>query len=239
MIKAVINREYLFRMSAVALFMLGVTIWSFYDGFVAWPEINREVSQVRAELRGTNLSARAWLTPVTDSGATPLDQIFHAQSLETPRKLIRRIDEAKMPENVPVEGLAAMQERESRFLHSVFEEPLYSAGDLQGQFVMAAITALVGIIIIATLIPKVRRVYSADESSVSHNGLKEQSFNYSDIVSMDWKLWPKKGIVKLFFKGGRTLVLDSWHFRGVKEIVEMIVRQRPDLIEQDQADKED
>jgi threonylcarbamoyladenosine tRNA methylthiotransferase MtaB len=59
----------------------------------------------------------------------------------------------------------------------------------------------------------------ADEEGLHGSGFGEIPLEYADIESMDWKLWDKKGIVKVTVKGGVLYVLDGWHFNGVKEVV--------------------
>jgi hypothetical protein len=226
---AKINKEYLLRMLGVALFMVVVTLWSLYDGLVAWPRVNDEYAQARPALLATNLTAKAWLAPTGAGGVTPVERIFAAQNLKTPKKLIRRINEAKSPENLSADELAPFRERERRFLRNIFEEPLYSPGDLQGQFVMAAIAAVAAFLIGVAVIPKVKRCYHSDDQGVHCSVFNPPLLSYADIESIDWKLWDKKGIVKLNSKEGSRHTLDSWHFNGIKEIVADIIEHRPDL----------
>jgi hypothetical protein len=229
MTEAKINKEYLLRMVGVAAFMLGISIWSIYDGFVAWPEKNREFEAVRPMLLSTNLSAKAWLAKTGAEGQSPLDLVFAEAKLKKPSKLVKKIDEYKMADNLPQELLAQGREREKEALKHIFENPLYGPGDLQGQLVMAVITALVALWVALSFIPKLSRRFIADESGLHGSGFGGELIKYSDIDSMDWKLWDKKGIIKVTVRGGAQHTLDGWHFNGIKGIVDLIIEQRPDL----------
>jgi len=44
---------------------------------------------------------------------------------------------------------------------------------------------------------------------------------YSGVTSVDARLWEKKGIAKVHFKGG-SAVIDSWHHRGAKEFLKKL-----------------
>jgi len=229
MAEAKINREYLLRMCGVSAFMVAICVWSLYDGYVAWPRKNTEFDQVRSSLQATNLTARAWLAKTGENGETPLSEFYSAKGLVAPPKLIRKIDEYKMADNLPGELVNQGREREKQALKHIFESPLYSPSDLQGQLVMAVITALVAGWILFLVIREIPKVYIAGETDLSGSGFGDNRFKYDDIQSMDWKLWDKKGIVKLLFKSGKSYTLDGWHFKGVKDVVETVVENRPDL----------
>jgi hypothetical protein len=229
MSEARINKEYLLRMSGVALFMAAVCVWALYDGHTAWPRKNLEYARVRPALLATNLTAKAWLAAAGEGRRTPLDAAFAAENLKTPARLIRSIDEARSPENIDAKQLELYRERERKVLREIFEEPLYSPADLQGQFVMAGLAALASLLILCAFAPRIRRVYRAGAEGLHGSGFGAEPIRYEDIASMDWKLWDKKGIVKLFRRDGRRHVLDCWHFSGMKSVVESVVEHRPDL----------
>lgn len=216
-------------MCGVSAFMVAICIWSLYDGFVAWPNKNAEFEKVRPVLQSTNLVARAWISKIGENGETPLDLVFAKEGLKTPSKLVKKIDEYKMADNLPQELIKQGREREREALKHIFSEPLYSPGDLQGQVVMAVITALVAGWILLSVLPRVKKVFVADESGLYGSGFGDSPLKYDDIESMDWKLWEKKGIVRVTFKGGALITLDGWHHTGIKEVVETIVEQHPEL----------
>ena len=229
MVVAKINREYALRMSGVALFMLVICLWSLYDGFLAWPEKNQELDRVRPALLASNLTAKVWLAKSSADGLTPLDLCFAEQSLKTPSKLIKKIDEAKMPSSPSDDLIVQYRERERESLKKIFEGDVYDKHALHGQFVMAGVTALVALAVIFSFAGKLTKRFFADDSGVSSNSFGSGIINYDDIESIDWKQWDKKGIIKLFIKGGAVYTLDGWHFKGITEIVDEIVKHRPEL----------
>ena len=94
---------------------------------------------------------------------------------------------------------------------------------------MAIITALVAGWILFSVIPRINKVFVADENDLHGSGFGNDIIEYDDIKSIDWKLWDKKGIVKLILENNTSCTLDSWHFKGIKGVVETIVEKRPDL----------
>ncbi len=217
-------------MCGVAAFMAAICIWSLYDGFVAWPNKNSEFERTRPALQGTNLMARAWIAKTGENGRSPLDLIFSQQGLKTPSKLVKKIDEHKMADNLPQDLSREERERERVALAHIFSEPLYSSDDLQGQVVMAAIAALVAGWILLLVTPRISKVFVADQNGLHGSGFGGISLKYADIESMDWKLWDKKGIVRVKINNGALFILDGWHYKGIGEIVKTIVEHRPDLV---------
>jgi len=229
MAEAKINREYLLRMAGVAVFMFGICLWSLYDGLVAWPEKNREFDRVRPALLATNLTAKVWISRVGEHGHSPLERCFAAHELKTPSRLVKKINEFKMPDNSDESMIAQSRERERSSLKGIFEGSLYDKHDLQGQIVMAVLTALAALSVVCSFAVKIPRRYVTDINGLSGSGFGIKTINYDDIESIDWKKWDKKGIVRLSVKGGEVHILDGWHFSGINEIVDTIVKQRPEL----------
>ncbi len=232
MVEAKINKEYALRMAGVTLLMLGICLWSLYDGIVAWPRKNQEFAGVRPALLATNLSARAWLSRSGGEGRTELELLFSSYNLKPPARLIKKIDEAKSAASVPESLMAQARERERETLKKTFEGEVYDRQDLQGQFVMAALTALAAVIILFSFAGKISKCYVADDIALSGSGFDGRTINYADIESIDWKQWNKKGIVKISVTGGALYTLDGWHFAGITPVVDKIVGQRPDLAQE-------
>jgi hypothetical protein len=46
---------------------------------------------------------------------------------------------------------------------------------------------------------------------------------------MDWSRWQDKGIVRLTRADKQVLTLDGWYYSGITQIVDEIVKHRPDL----------
>jgi len=229
MATAKINKEYALRMAGVSFLMMAICVWSLYDGLVAWPQKNGDFVKVRPDLLSTNLTAKVWLAKTEVDGSSQLDLVFSRHGLKVPSKLIKKIDEVKTPVNVPAEVIAKYRERERESLQKIFEEDIYNQQALQGQFVMAGITALAALAVLFSFTGKLSKEFCADDAGLSGSGFGGDIINYADVVSIDWKQWDKKGIVKLSVKGEAVFTLDGWHFAGMSGVVDEIVRQRPDL----------
>ena len=74
-------------------------------------------------------SARAWLMQKqVINGETPLDKIFAGEGFKTPSKLIRKIDEHKMADDLPQEMLRQGRTREREALEYIFEKTALLSG---------------------------------------------------------------------------------------------------------------
>ena len=227
MAEAKINREYALRIIGVGALMVGICLWSLYDGMVAWPRYNQQMELVRPMLVGTNLTAEAWLAQDEDSRTSHLDSIFAAQNVKAPSKLVRKLGELRLSDSVPDRDAARVAQLEQ--VHKLFEKPVYSDHDLQTQFVQATITLLLGLWAFAVVGLKARKRFAADDNGLGGNGIGTRPVAYGDIQAVDWSKWDEKGIVKLALKTGGRLTLDGWHFAGITGIVDEIVKHRPEL----------
>lgn len=227
MAEAKLNREYALRIAAVGAMMVGMCVWSLYDGTKGWPGKNRMIETVRPALLATNLTVEAWMGREEDEGPTRIEAAFRAHGLVVPSKLIKKLGELKVPDKAANDPVA--REAQSQRLRALFEGPVYSAHDLKSQFVMAVITVGFGLLAFASLGLKARRRYVADEEGLSGSGFGGRTYAYADLTRIDWSKWDEKGIVSLAFKSGMKHTLDGWHFSGVTGIVDEIRRQRPDL----------
>lgn len=225
MAEARLNKEYALRLLGVGALMIGIGIWSIYDGKVAWPRKNLQLETVRPALLATNLTAEAWLA--TDSGPSPLAKAFAAQGFAVPSKLVKKVGELRLPDRITEdrdEKRAAFAKR----LTEVFNAPVYSEHDLSGQTVQACIGFLLGLLAIGSILLKFRTRYIADDNGMSGNGFGG-NYAYADISKVDWGKWDDKGISFLYMKDKRMIKLDGWHFAGVSAIMDTIVAHRPEL----------
>lgn len=225
MAEAKLNREYALRMIGVGALMVGMCVWSVFDGKVAWPRKNADLERVRPALLATNLTAEAWIAR-EEGFSAPLEDVFKGAGSVAPAKLIKKLGELRLPSTA--EDKARLREEQAKRVRQLFEGPVYSPHDLQSQFVQAAITLALGLWALALVGLKATRRYVADASGLSGSGVGE-AVPYGDIRSADWSKWDEKGIVTLKLASGRTLRLDGWHFSGMTGIVDAINRARPDL----------
>jgi len=226
MAEAKLNREYALRIMGVGTLMVGICLWSLYDGYVAWPRQNDVLGQARPALLATNLTAEAWLTHDGD-GRTQIETVFAAKGLKTPSKLIKKLDELRVPGEAP--DNAAARDAQAVRIRKLFENPVYSERDLTSQFIQAIVTLALGILAFASLARKAGKRFVADEQALSGSGFCGAVIAYGDIVRIDWSKWDEKGIVTLALKSGKSHRLDAWHYAGMTGVVAEIRKRRPDL----------
>ena len=226
MAEAKLNREYAVRILGVGAMMVGMCVWSLYDGLVAWPRHNQNLEQIRPELMSTNLTAEAWVER-GESGYSPLTEAFSEKGMKTPSKLIKKLGELKVPNSAP--DRVAAYTVQIQQIHKLFEKPVYSQHDLKTQFVQAVLTCALGLLSLGSLGLKARKRFCADETGLFGSGFGLHRFTYADIALIDWTNWDEKGIMTLTFKSGERQKLDGWHFIGVSSVVAEIQKNRPDL----------
>lgn len=226
MADAKLNREYALRIMGVGAMMVGMCVWSLFDGMKAWPQKNRDLEQVRPVLLATNLTAEAWIAR-GDEGGSALATAFLEKGVKVPSKLVKKLGELKLPTSS--KNMAELREAQGKQVRKLFESPVYGEHDLTSQFVQAAVTLVLGLLAFAAVGRKARRHYIADETGLHGSGFGGQRVAYEEIARIDWSKWDEKGIVTLTLKSGAACKLDGWHFAGVGGVVEEIKRHRPDL----------
>jgi len=226
MAEAKLNREYALRIMGVGTLMVGMCVWSLYDGRVAWPRQNAVLDQVRPALLATNLTAEAWVTREGD-GQALIEGVFVAKGLKAPPKLIKKLVELKLPEQIP--DNAAARDAQAKQIRKLFENPVYSEHDLTSQFIQAAVTLALGLLAFGSLARKVGKRFVANDQALGGSGFGGAVIAYGDIVRIDRSKWDEKGIVTLTLKSGQRYKLDGWHFAGMADVVAEIQKRRPDL----------
>jgi hypothetical protein len=226
MAEAKLNWEYALRVVGVGALMVGICVWSLYDGVKAWPRCNREMEEVRPVLLATNLTAEAWLMR-EDDDRSRVQTVFAAQGMKVPSKLVRKLGELRVPDSAPDRDAARAAQLEQ--VRKLFEKPVYSAHDLQTQFIQAVVTLLLGLCALGAVGLKARKRFCADANGLSGSGVGARPVAYDAIQAVDWSKWDEKGIVKITFKDGGRLTLDGWHFSGITGVVDEIAGHRPDL----------
>jgi hypothetical protein len=229
MVTAKLNREYALRLCGVGAMMVAICLWSIYDGAKAYPKVNTTLESVREELLGTNLTVTAWLDRGED-GKSPLELLFAKGGSSAPSKLVKKMGELKLSKELAND--TAAREAQAKHLTALFKKPVYSEKDLTTQFVQAGITLVLGLLAFGVVAFRATRQYVADEQGLSGSGLGPHPLAYKDIVSVDWSQWKEKGIVRLVCANNKKLTLDGWHYAGITQIVEEILKHRPDLAQQ-------
>lgn len=226
MAEAKLNREYALRISGVGVLLVGMCLWSLYDGIVAWPRQNAVMEQVRPVLLATNLTAEAW-NEYAETVRSPLREAFHAKGLAAPSKLIKKLSELELPKSDSAN--VRLREAQAKQIRKLFEGPVYSEHDLSSQFVQAAVTLALGVLAMVSLARKRGKRFIAGERALSGSGFNGAAIAYGDIARIDWSKWDDKGIVTLTLASGQRVKLDGWHFAGMTDVVAEIQKRRPDL----------
>lgn len=224
--EAKLNKDYALRVLGVGILMFFICAWSLIDGLKVWPQRNRDMQNMRPHLLATNLSAEAWLQQDAEQ-ASPLTQLFAHQDLRVPARLTRNLADLRLPSHESISDEKRAWQLEE--IRKVFEEPIYTARDLQTQFVQAVLTFLLGLWAMALIAWRASRRYCASATSFSGNGFGATPIPYSHIKVVDWRQWENKGIVKFRLQDGRNVRLDGWHYRGVSALVDALLAARPDL----------
>ncbi len=222
MATAKLNREYALRMYGIGAIMLALSIWSVYDGAVAWPRQNAALDTVRDELLAAcraGVAPEAWLaSDETAPGTYPLKKLFTAKGFDVPKHLVQELAAISSP---PGDSEEARLARASQ-AEKLFEKPVYPRSKLNGQFVQAAVTLLLAALAVAAAATKRKTVYIVDDEGLSGTGFGGGSIPWDAVASADWTRWDEKGIVSILLKDGRRFKLDGWHFAGVRQIVEVL-----------------
>ena len=227
MATARLNREYALRLCGVGAIMVGLSVWSIYDGAVAWPRVNAELAAVRGELLAgcaNGMTPERWLAADPEGqGTFPLREVYSAKGFDVPRHLVQELSTIVKPEGDDAQARRARAEAAAK----LFGEDVYPQGKLHGQFVQAAVTLLLGLLAFRAVWSKRHIVYEVDADGLRGTGFGPSPLTWDDIKRVDWSKWEEKGIVALHDVAGRRHVLDGWHFAGVRPIAEEIEKHHP------------
>lgn len=241
MAEAKLNKEYAIRFCGVAAIMLAITVWSIYDGSVAWPKINAAMDKVRPvliEMSNKGITPEMWLanmvaaTNLADlstpekiaeaakngAGTYLLKEVFARSGASVPKHLEQEVSMITTPAGDGEEARKARAEQ----VAELFEKPIYSQSKLNSQYIQAAVTFLFAAWIFYLVVSKRKTTYTADDAGLGGSGFGGQTVPWSDVVSVNWSKWEDKGIVAVTLKDKRVVVLDGWHFAGVRDIVKVI-----------------
>lgn len=226
MAEAKLNMDYAWRVVGVGAVMCGLAAWSFHDGAVYWPRINHQMAAARPALMATNLTAEAWLRADLP-GDSPLHRTFTVHGARAPRKLLRKMGELRLPRNSADLEQALVAQRQA--VQDLLDQPLYTAGDISGQYVQGVLALALGLSIFGVVAYRRRQIYLADDSGLYGSGFGGRARPWEELVAVDWTRWDAKGIFIVRFKNGESFKCDGWHFAGMENIADEIREARPDL----------
>ncbi len=222
MATAKLNREYAVRMCGIGAIMLALSVWSIYDGAVAWPKVNAELAAVRDELVAgcrAGITPEEWLSaPDAETQTYRLQAVFAAQGTQPPRYLVQELRATTQP---PGDDADARTIRAAE-AESLFMKPVYSDAKLKGQYIQAAVTLLLAFLAFAAVLAKRKTVYVADDTGLSGTGFGASQVPWDAVASVDWAKWDEKGIIGLQLKDGRRFKLDGWHYAGMRPVADVI-----------------
>lgn len=227
MATARLNSEYARRMCGVGALLLALAGWSIYDGAVAWPRANAGLAEVRpALLEGCagGLTPEAWLSaPDGPGGDFPLKEAFAKAGRPLPRSLVVELSEITRPEGDSAEARRARAEAAA----NLFSRDLYPEGKRRGQFVQAAVLAILALLAFRAVWTKRGVEYSSGDDGLSGNGFGSAPIPWDEVESVNWGRWESKGVIGIIASGGRRFTLDGWHFKGVRDIAAELERRHP------------
>ena len=217
---ATLNPDHAWRLVLVGAGLLGLALWSVYDGHYAWPKDNELLEAARPLLCSIKGTPEEWLERDEQSAVTPLEAVFQeATGGRPPRKLVSSLGSLRLAAHVSASDLELAKQRQA--VRDLFESPLYGADKLRGQFIQALVVAALGVFTLGVVLRRWRLVFEADDDGLRGSGFGG-AYGWSEVAEVDWSLWSSKDIITIRFKDGRKVKCDGWHFRGMLAVAEVI-----------------
>lgn len=223
-IKTRLNKDYATRMIAVGLLFCAGCLWLLYDGFIGYNRVNERVAPVGQTLIESGKTAKE-LIEKDENNRMPLTEAFEAAGMKPPKGLFEKL------KTLSQEASESPVLREETV--KVLSQPVYSAHDIQGQFVTAGLTFLFALGLMAFLFRRSLLGFclTADTFSILRKGSAPKELRLSDLKTIDWSKWEDKRIATFHFNDGTVQTLDAWFYSGVIPLVAAVVAARPDLAE--------
>ena len=120
-----------------------------------------------------------------------------------------------------VDGVIVYPQKDEAYFEIELHTQKQRAIDRQFQF--AGLTGLAAVIIALGVLRNKRRTLEWDDSQMCGTLTGGTPLAFADVERVDTKRWESKGILVVYAKDGRSLVLDAWHHTGVKEIAEKLL----------------
>ena len=173
MAEAKLNREYAFRLIGVGIIMLGLAVWSVYDGSIAWPRVNAALDAVRDELiRESNgnpvVTPEDWLATKEGGapGEYPLKAVFDKAGKKVPGHLLEELSMITAPAGQDAASRMARKDAAVK----LFKSPVYPKSKLHSQYIQATVTAFLAILAFWAVGSKSGIRYTADEEGLGGGG---------------------------------------------------------------------
>ena len=238
MATAKLNREYAMRMGGVGAMLVAFAAWSVYDGAVAWPRANADLAKARPALEaravGRIMTPEDWLASQDGQPESfPLKEVFEKEGIPLSRKLVMELSEITHPAGDSPDARRARAEAAA----DLFSRDLYPAGKCKGQFVQAAVLAFLALLALRAVWSKRGIEYVADDAGLRGSGFGGGEIAWDMVSGVDWRRWESKGIVAVRTKDGRSHAIDGWHFKGVRDIAEVLEKRFPQTAKAETAPK--
>ena len=96
------------------------------------------------------------------------------------------------------------------------------------QYQFAGLTGLAAIIIALGVLRNKRRTLEWDDTHMCGSLTGGKPLDFTDVARLDAARWESKGILVVYAKDGRHVILDAWHHNGVKELAAKLMSKEDD-----------
>lgn len=231
MIKAKLNPDYARRICGVGVVFFALSIWSLYDGFIAWPKANNDFAKIRPalmELCKKGMPPELLLAPVKDEPESfLLQKIFETNGSKIPKYLVTELQGMVKSEDKSKEAIKARIAQ----AQELFEKDVYSKSKITGQYIQAIITLVLSAFAFLSVFKKRNVEYILSDDGFSGSGFGNNVYKWEDVNSVDWGKWIEKGILSVTFKNSIKYTLDGWHFAGIRAFAIEINKHFPSGLE--------
>jgi hypothetical protein len=192
---------YRLRLALIAAMCLFWTAWSLYDGLVAYPAQN-DHAEVHDYIFGN-----------TDKSELPRDK---KRDLWLAFAEPRNLPEGDPQQDDFTEDQKYELWREYAVVHGLAtdtEPQRHSPSSIFTQFIMAGITAPIGLVFAFSYVTSFGRWIRTDEDGIATSAGQEAT--YGQVTGLDKERWKTKGIAIVHYehpKGQGKIVLDDWKF---------------------------
>ncbi len=219
MIQTSLNKEYVLRLTGVALLLAAAGGWFLFDGAITYPQTNASTAPVCEALAKSGKTARELLA--TDKGEVSLfAQAFLDAKVDVPSV---KFDEIK---SVITAGSPAADDVD--YVKYTLARPVYADTDIRAQFTSALIAFAFAALLEIILLKRARTTYTLTEEALAvKTGPISKTYPLHALKALDDAQWESKNIIRATFDD-TTLTLDAWHYQGVAEMRDLLKAKLPD-----------